>query len=186
MNKQSKVPSGGKGLLRGLVTGFIFGFLLQKGGVTKFDVIVGQLLLTDFTVLKVMLSAVVTGMVGIHFMKAKGLISFQPKKGSLGKNVIGGLIFGAGFALLGFCPGTIAGAIGNGALDALSGGLVGVVLGSVLFAALYPRLKDGILKKGDYGDLLLPRLFRANDWAVVWPAAALIVLILALLEVNGL
>ena len=46
----------------GLLTGILFGFLLQKGGVTKYDVIIGQLLLTDFTVVKIMLSAVVTGM----------------------------------------------------------------------------------------------------------------------------
>ena len=48
----------------GLVMGVIFGFLLQKGGVTNYDVILGQLLLTDFTVVKIMLSAVVTGTVG--------------------------------------------------------------------------------------------------------------------------
>jgi hypothetical protein len=46
----------------GLLTGILFGFLLQKGGVTKYDVIIGQLLLTDFTVVKIMLSAVITGM----------------------------------------------------------------------------------------------------------------------------
>ena len=46
----------------GLLTGILFGFLLQKGGVTKYDVIIDQLLLTDFTVVKIMLSAVITGM----------------------------------------------------------------------------------------------------------------------------
>lgn len=49
-------------LFIGLLTGILFGFLLQKGGVTKYDVIIGQLLLTDFTVVKIMLSAVITGM----------------------------------------------------------------------------------------------------------------------------
>lgn len=73
MNKPDK-NSGRKdaGLIWGYVFGIIFGFLLHKGGVTKFDVIVGQLLLTDFTVLKIMLSAVVTGMIGIFFMKSMG------------------------------------------------------------------------------------------------------------------
>jgi hypothetical protein len=46
----------------GLLTGILFGFLLQKGGVTKYDVIINQLLLIDFTVVKIMLSAVITGM----------------------------------------------------------------------------------------------------------------------------
>ena len=38
-----------------LIMGIVFGFLLQKGGVTNYDVILGQLLLTDFTVVKIML-----------------------------------------------------------------------------------------------------------------------------------
>ncbi|HPJ48542.1 MAG TPA: hypothetical protein PK162_06635 [Synergistales bacterium] len=58
-------------LLWGLAFGIAFGFLLQKGGVTKYDIIAGQLLLKDFTVVKVMLSAILTGMVGIYFMKSR-------------------------------------------------------------------------------------------------------------------
>ena len=101
-------------LIWGLVFGIIFGFLLQKGGATKYDVIIGQLLLTDFTVLKIMLSASLTGMIGVYLMKSLGWVQLYPKSGSVGINVIGGLIFGVGFAVLGYCPGTIAGAIGNG------------------------------------------------------------------------
>jgi hypothetical protein len=170
----------------GFVFGIVFGFLLQKGGVTKFDVIIGQLLLTDFTVIKIMLSAVATGMIGIHLMKSLGWIQLNPKAGSWGKNAIGGLIFGLGFALLGYCPGTIAGAIGNGYLDATVGGLAGILLGAGLFAALYPGLKSSILRKGDFGNLTLPRLFRVNDWAVILPLFVLIVLVLYLIERTGL
>ena len=173
-------------LLWGLAFGIVFGFLLQKGGVTKYGVIVGQLLLTDFTVLKIMLSAVLVGMIGIYAMKALGWVELYPKSGSLGKNIIGGLLFGVGFAILGYCPGTIAGAIGNGALDAMVGGLAGIIIGSGLFAALYPRLNQGILMKGDFGDLTFPRLFKVNDWVIVVPAAALIFIVLVWLESAGL
>ena len=173
-------------LLWGLGFGIAFGFLLQKGGATNYDVIIGQLLLTDFTVVKIMLSAVLTGMIGIHAMKSLGWVKLNPKSGSAGKNVIGGLIFGVGFALLGYCPGTIAGAVGNGYLDATVGGLAGILIGSGIFAALYPRLNRGILKTGDFGDLTLPRLFKVNDWVVVPPVAALIVLLLYLVERSGL
>ncbi len=165
-------------LIWGLVFGIIFGFLLQKGGATKYDVIVGQLLLTDHTVLIIMLSAVVTGMIGLHTFKAFGLVKLSPKSGSIGKNVIGGLIFGVGFALLGYCPGTIAGAIGNGYLDAITGGQIGIMVGAGIFAALYPPLKEGVLKLGYFGDLTLPRLFKVSDWVVVIPVAILIVLLL--------
>jgi len=91
-----------------------------------------------------------------------------------------------GFALLGYCPGTIAGAIGNGYLDALVGGLAGIWIGTGLFAAIYPKLNLGILKKGFYGDITLPKLLKVNDWIVVLPVAALIVLILVWMENAGL
>jgi hypothetical protein len=170
----------------GFLFGVIFGFLLQKGGVTKYDVIIGQLLLKDFTVLKVMLSAAVTGMIGLHLMKSLGWVQLSPKSGSWGKNAIGGLIFGLGFALLGYCPGTIAGAIGNGYLDALVGGLPGILLGSGLFAAAYPRLRDAVLQKGYFGDITLPGVFRVNDWLVIPPLAVIIVLALYFIEGAGL
>ncbi len=173
-------------LFWGLLFGIIFGILLQKGGVTKYDVIIGQLLFTDFTVLKVMLSAVVTGMIGLYIMNRAGWIKLRPKTGSWGKNAVGGLIFGLGFALLGYCPGTIAGAIGNGYLDAATAGLAGIVLGSAILAAVYPGLKAGILKKGGFGNLTLPQLLKVNNWVVIIPLAVFIVLGLYLLERAGL
>ncbi|MDD2471776.1 MAG: YeeE/YedE thiosulfate transporter family protein [Dehalococcoidales bacterium] len=173
-------------LVWGLLLGIIFGFLLQKSGVTKYDVIIGQLLLTDFTVLKVMLSAVVTGMLGLHLMQNLGWIKLRPKAGSWGKNAVGGLIFGLGFAILGYCPGTIAGAMGNGYLDAITGGFIGIVLGSGLLAAVYPSLNAGILKKGYFGELTLPRLARVNEWIVIIPLSIVLTLLLFWLETAGL
>ena len=173
-------------LFWGLVFGIIFGFLLQKGGVTKYDVIINQLLLIDFTVIKVMLSAVVTGMLGLFFMQSLGWIKLLPKSGSWGKNAIGGLIFGVGFALLGYCPGTIAGAIGNGYLDALTAGLVGIVLGSGLLAMAYPGLQGGVLKKGFFGNMTLPQVFKVNNWAFIVPLAVIIVALLYFIERSGL
>jgi uncharacterized protein len=173
-------------LFWGLLFGIIFGFLLQKGGVTKYDVIINQLLLTDFTVVKIMLSAVVTGMVGLYIMQGLGWINLRPKAGSWGKNAVGGLIFGVGFALLGYCPGTIAGAIGNGYLDALTAGLLGIVLGSGLLATVYPRLKEGVLKRGYFGNMTLPQVFKVNNWVVIIPVAVLIIIIFFILERAGL
>lgn len=173
-------------LLWGLAFGFVFGFLLQKGGATNYNVIIGQLLLEDFTVVKIMLSAVMTGMVGIYAMKTIGWVELYPKQGSLGKNIIGGLLFGVGFAVLGYCPGTIAGAIGNGFLDAMIGGLAGILIGAGLFAALYPRLERTVLNRGNYGAVTLPQVFKVNDWVVVTPVLALIALLLAALERAGL
>jgi hypothetical protein len=169
----------------GLGMGIVFGFLLHKGGVTRYDVIVGQLLLEDFTVVKVMLSAVVVGVVGIHALQSVGLARLQPKAGSVGASAIGGLIFGVGFGLLGYCPGTVAGAVGGGALDALLGGVVGVLIGAGVFAALYPRLEGGVLAWGSFGDATLPRLLKVNAWAVAAPVAGLLGGLLLVIEASG-
>ncbi|MGC9349225.1 MAG: YeeE/YedE thiosulfate transporter family protein [Anaerolineae bacterium] len=173
-------------LLLGLLFGVIFGFLLQKGGATQYDVILGQLLLEDFTVLKIMLSAVVVGSVGIHLMRDLGWVQLKPKTGSWGMSAVGGLVFGVGFAVLGYCPGTIAGAIGNGYLDAAVGGVIGILLGSALLAAIYPKVASGILMVGDFGNTTLPQLLKVNDWAVIIPLNALIVVAFYLLERAGL
>ncbi|HUT72414.1 MAG TPA: YeeE/YedE thiosulfate transporter family protein [Desulfatiglandales bacterium] len=176
----------GPQLLLGLGMGIVFGFLLQKGGVTNYDVIIGQLLLDDFTVVKVMLAAVVTGMPGIYLLKTLGLAQLHPKPGSFGASVIGGLIFGVGFGTLGYCPGTIAGAVGQGYLSALVGGVVGILIGAGLFAAMYPKLEGSILHKGDFGQLTLPQLLKANSWAIVVPAVLLLVVLLWWMEKAGL
>ena len=171
-------------LVIGLLAGIVFGFLLQKGGATQYDVIVGQLLFEDFTVVKIMLSAVVVGMVGVHLLRSLGLAQLHPKPGSLGATAIGGLLFGVGFALLGYCPGTVAGAVGNGYLDALAG-VVGMLAGASLFAALFPRLQQGILNRGEFGELTIPQFLKVNPWIVVVPAVALLVGLLTAIERLG-
>ena len=85
-------------LILGLITGIFFGIFLQRSGVTNYEVILGQLLLYDFTVVKVMLTAVITGMLGVYLARQLGWIQLHPKPGSLGSTVVGGLIFGVGFA----------------------------------------------------------------------------------------
>lgn len=157
----------------GLLVGLAFGFLLHKGGVTRYDTIIGQLLLRDHTVVKVMLSAMLTGLIGVHLLKSLGVVTLHPKPGSAGATIIGGLLFGVGFGILGYCPGTAAAAIGHGTVDALVGA-IGMLLGAGLFAAMYGRLRTGILAKGDFGDLTFPRLLKVNDWVVVIPVAALV------------
>ena len=173
-------------LAAGFLVGLLFGFLLQKGGVTNYDVIIGQLLFKDFTVIKVMFSAVVTGMVGIDLLKGLGLVKLQPRFGSFGSTVIGGLIFGVGFGILGYCPGTLAGAAGQGNLDVLVGGMAGLLAGTGIFAAVYPKLSTTVLNKGSFGDVTFPQLLKVNPWLVIIPLAAGIMALLFWLESLGL
>jgi hypothetical protein len=170
----------------GLIIGMMFGFLLQKGGVTRYDVIIGQLLLEDFTLVKVMLSAVIVGGLLVHGLKSLGWAELHPKAGSLGASVPGGLIFGIGFGILGYCPGTVAGAIGQGSLDAIFGGVAGILIGTGLYAEAYSKLEARILGKGYFGTVTLPELMKVNPWVIVIPVSALIGSILFLLEKVGL
>ena len=128
-------------LVLGLILGIGFGFFLEKGNVASYDVIIGQLLLTDFTVLKLMLSAVIVGIIPLHIMKYGGWITFHTFRGSLGSTAIGGCIFGIGFAILGFCPGTLAAAIGAGQMDTLFGGAVGMLIGDRSVRSIFPVCK---------------------------------------------
>lgn len=150
-----------KALVQGLVFGVIFGFLLQKGGVAKFHVLVGQLLLVDYTVVKVMLSAVVVGALGIHFLHRAGLVEMHIKPTRIASNTIGGLLFGVGFALSAYCPGTGAAALGQGNYDAIAM-VVGMIVGSYVFAELSGWISRHIDSIGDRGKLTLYDLLPAN------------------------
>lgn len=172
-------------MILGLLAGIVFGFLLQKGGVTRFEIILGQLLLTDFTVVKIMLSAVVVGMIGVHLLKAMKLANLHPKPGSWNTAIWGGLIFGIGFATLGYCPGTVAGAVGQGSMDALIGGVVGIIAGAGIFAAIYPKMQ-GFLNRGDFVKMTLPKQFGINEWFIIVPLSAVIVWLLFVIENAGL
>lgn len=174
-------------LLKGLFTGIIFGFLLHKGGVTKYDVILSQLRLEDFTILKIMLSAVIVTMLGISYLYPKNKIEISPKAGSIKNSILGGLVFGVGFALLGYCPGTIAGAIGNGNLDGLIGGLLGIIVGSGIFASLYTKLKEkNILTSDNFSELSFFNTLKGHPFKLTVPLSMLLILIMLLIESIGL
>ena len=153
-------------LATGAIFGLAFGFLLQKGGVGKFNVLVGQLLLQDWTVVKVMLTAIVVGMVGVFVLHHFAKVNLHIKPTKVGANIIGGLLFGAGFALLGYCPGTAAAALGQGSWDALFG-MAGLIAGSWIFAELSANLKKSVEKWGNLGKVLLPDLLHLPRGAFV-------------------
>jgi hypothetical protein len=169
-------------LILGLFTGTLFGILLQKGRVTKYDKIVGQFLLRDFTVLKVMLSAVFVGSIGVYFMIGLNAAQLHIKPLLLGGVVLGAIIFGIGMATLGYCPGTCVAAVGNGRIDALVGGVFGGLAGAGLYAHFYPFFKETILKWGAFGKLTFPDILNVEPWIVIVP---LFILSMAVFKLVG-
>lgn len=150
----------------GLLTGVVFGFLLQKGRVAKYHVILGQLLLKDWTVVKIMGSAVVVGSVGVFALVDADQASLHIKPLLLGGVLVGAVLFGAGMAVLGYCPGTSVAACGEGRRDAMVG-VLGMLVGAGLFVALYSPLQPLIKMWGDYGKLTFPELVSVSPWLIV-------------------
>lgn len=149
-------------LLLGLVTGFCFGFLLHKGRVADFGVIVGQFLLRDFTMLKVMLTAIVVGGVGVHVIVALGWAGLHIKPLLMGGVVVGAAIFGVGLALLGYCPGTSVAAMAAGSRHAAVG-VLGMLTAAAVYAEIYPWVNRSLLAVGDFGAMRLPELIKLPE-----------------------
>lgn len=168
-------------LAQGLVFGAIFGFLLQKGGVAKFDILIGILLLENFVVVQVMLSAIIVGMIGTYFLERMGLVELQVKATVFGNNIVGGLIFGIGFGLIAYCPGTDAAAVGQGNLDAFVG-MLGMICGSYLFALASGFTSGTVSTWGQRGKVTLPEIFGLSRGVFIAIAAPVLIGVLALVE----
>lgn len=152
--------------LLGLITGFVFGFLLQKGRVLRFEKQIGALLLKDMTILKFMLSAILVGLVGLHLLAAADVITLSHKPMSVGAVLVGGILFGAGWAVMGFCPGTSLGALGEGRWHALFA-VLGMILGAAVYAELYPLIKDTLLVWQDFGKIGLGDALGISPWVII-------------------
>jgi uncharacterized protein len=180
---QEKSPTAPGKLWPAVAFGLMFGFLLQKGGVAKYQVLVGQLLLEDFTVIRVMGSAILVGMIGVLAMHWRGMVKLHIKPTRYAANVLGGLVFGCGFALAGYCPGTGAAALGQGNYDAIAV-IAGMMAGSYLFALASGWLGRTVERWGERGELLLPQLFRLPRYT--FAAALGLVLFVALVALSRL
>jgi len=153
-------------LIYGLVTGMLFGFLLQRGGVLRYDKQLGALRFMDMTIVKFMFSTVLIGMIGVYVLKDLGMATLSVKPMILGAVIPGGLIFGIGWGLLGYCPGTSVGALAEGRWDGLWG-LLGMLVGAGLYAEAYPALKKTLLTWGDFGKVTLPQALGINHWIII-------------------
>ena len=153
-----------KTLALGALTGLVFGWLLEKGGVTRYPTIVGQFLLRDFTMLKILLTAVVVGGLGVYGMLEAGWIEgLSVKSAHLVGNALGGLIFGVGMVVLGYCPGTGVAALGSGARDA-GPGILGMLVGAGLYAEAHPWFEAHVLNLGAIGKATLPSISGVSPW----------------------
>jgi len=146
------------GLIVAAILGFIFGILLNKGRVTDYNVIVNFFRLTDLTVLKIMLTAIVVGGLGVFAMNGLGWIEgYHFKSANILGVILGSGIFGIGMALYGYCPGTAVAAIATGRIHAIVG-FFGMIFGGIAYALTFPWVKEHILSVWQLGKVSLPEI----------------------------
>lgn len=131
-------------MLAALIIGILFGVSLEKAGFGSSKRLAGIFYFRDMAVLKVMFTALVTAMMGLSIAIWTGLVDPATQiyymKTYYGTYVVAGLIFGAGFVMSGWCPGTAAVGVASGKIDAVVY-LAGAVIGCILFNELFPIIK---------------------------------------------
>jgi hypothetical protein len=168
-------------LAYGLATGLVFGFLLQRGGVASYRVIVGQFLMKDHTVLRTMLTAVVVGAIGVWAMHLTSGVPLHVKSTDVLANIVGGGLFGFGMLLLGYCPGTGVAALGNGSRHVLFG-VLGMLAGAAVYAEIYPLLEGNILSVWSFGKITFPSATGLSPWLFIAALTLLAAIIFASLQ----
>ncbi len=151
-----------------LVMGFAFGWLLHRGRVTDCNVIEGQFRLSDFTMLKVMLPAIVVGGLGVWALVDAGEAKYYVKDANLLAVGLGAALFGVALVIYGYCPGTGLAALATGSVHALVGA-VGMVFGAIVYALTFDWVSAHILPVGAYGKIRIPDVTGVPDLA--WFAA---------------
>jgi hypothetical protein len=149
-----------------IISGFIFGFLLRKALVSRFNTIVSQLLLKDFTVIKVIFSAIVVGSIGIYFLNSFNLVKIDVSSTNFIPVIIGGAIFGIGMAVMGYCPGTAIAALADGARD-MRFGVLGMIFGAMIYAGIYPSLSKIIKLTSETQHPTFAKLLNISPWFII-------------------
>ncbi len=160
--------SQGTGLLLAVILGMFFGLFLERGGLGDPHKLTGVFYLTDFTVPKVMFTAIVVAATGLYLLSDLNIVDmgkvwlvptyFWPQ-------LAGGALFGAGFVFSGYCPGTAVAGFASGRIDALVT-MLGIGAGSLAFAILYPYI-EGFYISSPMDGATLPKILGTGHWVVM-------------------
>ncbi len=168
-----------------LAVGCAFGWCLQRAGLARYERIVNVFRFRDLAVLKFLLSALLTAAIGVHLVQRFGLARPPVPTTYLAGNALGGLVFGVGMALSGFCPGTVAAGAGEGRLDYLIPGGMGLCTGALIYGLEYDTWMPAITRWGYMGSVTLPAVLRVEPWLLIALLAETVVLVFYALERSG-
>lgn len=159
-------------LSMGLLLGTAFGAILQLSGASSYTKIMGTLRLKDFTIMKLIMTAIGVGLIGVHALDLLGVAHMKVKDLYVPGIVVAGLIFGVGFALTGYCPGTALVAAAEGKLDAWVT-IVGGLFGALTFAFLWPNLESFLTSLGGFGPVTIHGSFGITGLVIALPLGVL-------------
>jgi uncharacterized membrane protein YedE/YeeE len=137
-------------------------------------------------VLKFMMTALVVAMIGLYALHGIGFIQFPtvPATYIVG-NLVGGLIFGVGMALAGFCPGTAVAGAGEGKIDYLVPGILGFLVGAVIYGLTYDAVFPKISALANYGNVTMPQLRNINPYQAVLVFTIIVLVLFYLIDRMG-
>lgn len=139
-------------LMTGFFIGSAFGAILFLGGASSYRKILGTLLLRDMTIIKLMLTAIGVGSLGVYLLDLGGLANFSIKPAYIWGIAAGGAIFGMGWAISGYCPGTCVVGASEGKLDAVFT-VLGAFTGAFLFSLAFPYLDELLIQNANFGKI---------------------------------
>lgn len=177
-------------LIVAVIMGLFFGFFLERGGLGNPHKLTGVFYLTDFAVPKAMFTAILvaaTGLCLLSDLKVLDMSRVWIIPTFLWPQLVGGALFGLGYLISGYCPGTAVAGLASGRLDALVA-MIGIGSGTLLFSMLYPWM-EGFYKTSDMGTVTLPDLLGMNHWvllAIVYAFAGLMFYAMERHERRGL
>ena len=160
-------------LLIGFLIGCAFGAILYMGGATSYRRILGTLLLKDMWIIKLMATAIGVGTLGVYLLDLNGLANMSIKPAYLGGVAVGGIIFGIGWAVSGYCPGTCVVGSSEGKLDAIFT-VIGGLVGALLFSMAYPALEATLIEPLNFGAITLRDLTGVSGIYLAIPFSAML------------
>lgn len=171
-------------LLLGVMLGAAFGAMLQLSGASSHTKITNALRLKDLTIIKLILTAIGVGLLGVHLLDLFGWANMKVKDLYMPGVAVAGLIFGAGFAVTGYCPGTALAAAGEGKPDAWVT-VIGGLLGALVFAFMFPDLETALFSLGRYGPVTIHGLLGMPGIVLAAPLSAFCLWLAIRLPASG-
>jgi len=155
-------------LIIGFLIGCAFGAILYLSGATSYRRILGTLRLKDMWIIKLMATAIGVGTLGIYLLDLGGLAHMSVKPAYVWGVAAGGIIFGIGWAISGFCPGTCVVAAAEGKKDAMFT-VLGAFVGAFLFSLVFPVIQGGLIERANFGSITLEDLLGLNGIYIAIP-----------------